>query len=798
MSNRVRVCVRLRPTANFAQEQIGVDQDNNTVRVSLGAHGSGGGDGGGHESSSNRQDTYNFKFHSVLHNAGQDSVYETCCRSVVQGATNGTNGTIFAYGQTGAGKTFTMLGNLSQYHQRGCIPRAVSHLFEEIDTRTEYEYKVRCSYLELYNERIFDLLGEKTGETKDWKIGEDRHRGMGMHVKDLTVAPCDTEEDVLNCLFRGAEMRTTAKHVLNTSSNRSHCIFTIYLEQRSRLGSSEKVVHSKLNLVDLAGSERLKKVDIDDKTKAGRTIDDTTKRESMYINKSLTYLEQCVVALTTRGRSHVPYRQSKLTHLLKDGIGGNSNSMLLACVYGEEAHLEETLSTLRLAQRMMRVQNKTEEISTIDPRLKIKQLERQVKSLKQELMMHDALAERSSVAYDEYTPEQRYEVEKSVRTYLDTEEGTVDDPIGKAFGPLQSLRHITEVFRAFKLIVRNVESKTEARLRQRFTLGEKIGSPSAATGEGGAGGSGIADGVGGEEGADHSVGPGGDIEGGAGYAVGVAPAGARPASIDMGELSPQRGGGGSMMMDASMAGSGGLESPGSRMGSGSPGSPSQRQSGRDRSTRGATTVPETRPEAFALFKQSDGYELNEALRKEKRSMKALQRSSRTVRESLNQHKMEIDSLQSEIEAKRKANGSLEMNKTEDGEEIIDEEEFRLLSELQRTKRAYRSLFSEHKDISIKLSAADRSVRSARTTLVDQFDRWFAVATGEALLDGAKDVTNDDRLDEGEMFEKMEMERVMDEDPESMAFFMAQKQRSKSRRKDHGSTIRAIRDKRLNK
>eukprot|EP00946_MAST-07B_sp_MAST-7B-sp1_P005220 g5220.t1 len=781
--NRVRVCVRLRPTANFAQEQIAVNQDESTVRVSFSGHD----EGSGHEASSNRQDTYNFKFHSVLHNAGQDSVYETCCRSIVQGATNGTNGTIFAYGQTGAGKTFTMLGNLSQ---RGCIPRAISHLFEEIDTRTEYEYKVRCSYLELYNERIFDLLGEKTGETKDWKIGEDRHHGMGMHVKDLTVASCDTEEDVLNCLFRGAEMRTTAKHVLNTSSNRSHCIFTIYLEQRSRLGSSEKVIHSKLNLVDLAGSERLKKVDIDDKTKAGRTIDDTTKRESMYINKSLTYLEQCVVALTTRGRSHVPYRQSKLTHLLKDGIGGNSNSMLLACVYGEEAHLEETLSTLRLAQRMMRVQNKTEEISTINPRLKIKQLERQVKSLKQELMMHDALAERSSVAYDEYTPEQRFEVEKSVRKFLDTEDGTTDDPIGNAFGSLQSLRHITEIFRAFKIIVRNVESKTEARLRQRFTLGEKVASPGK-TGEGGAPADSSNAGDGDED--IPGAGPGGEIEGGAGYAVGVAPAGARPASIDMGELSPQRGGG-SMVMDRSIAG--GMGSPGSVPGS--PGSPSQRKGGLDRSMRGATTVPETRPEAFALFKQSDGYELNEALRKEKRAMKALQRGSRTVRATLNQHKSQIDALQAEIETKRKAQSSLEMNKTEDGEEIIDEEEFRLLSELQRTKRAYRSLFSEHKDIAIKLSAADRSVRAARTALVDQFDRWFAVATGEALLDGAKDVTNDDRLDEGEMFEKMEMERVMDEDPESVAFFMAQKKRSKSRRKDHGSTMRAIRDKRLNK
>ena len=92
-------------------------------------------------------------------------------------------------------------------------------------------------------------------------------------------------------------------------------------------------------------------------------------------------------------------------------------------------------------------------------------------------------------------------------------------------------------------------------------------------------------------------------------------------------------------------------------------------------------------------------------------MKALQRGSRTVREALNQHKLHIDALQSEIEAKRKAQGSLEMNKTEDGEEIIDEEEFRMLSELQQTKRAYRSLFSEHKDIAIKLSAADRSVRS---------------------------------------------------------------------------------------
>ena len=138
------------------------------------------------------------------------------------------------------------------------------------------------------------------------------------------------------------------------------------------------------------------------------------------------------------------------------------------------------------------------------------------------------------------------------------------------------------------------------------------------------------------------------------------------------------------------------------------------------------------------------------------------------------------------------------NKTDDGEDIIDEEEFRLMREQQQHKRSYRSIFADYKDVAMRLSGADKAVQQARSNLVDAFDQWYAMATGETMLDAAKDVTNDDRLDEGEMFEKMEMERVMDDDPESVAFFLAQKQRSKARRKDHGSTARAIRDKRLNK
>jgi kinesin family protein 6/9 len=641
--------------------------DDNTIRLQL-AH-----DQDDPHETANRQDTYNFRFNSVLSNAGQDSVYESCGRSIVTGSINGTNGTIMSYGQTGAGKTFTMLGNLTAYHQRGLIPRAISQLFEEIESRTEYEYKVRCSYLELYNERVFDLLGEKTGNTKDWKIGEDTKTGMGMHVKDLTVVDCGAEEDVLNCLFRGAEMRTTAKHVLNITSNRSHCIFCVYLEQRSRLGSSEKVVHSKLNLVDLAGSERLKKVDVDDVTSGTKSIDATTKRESMYINKSLTYLEQCVVALTTKGRSHVPYRQSKLTHLLKDGIGGNSNSLLLACIYGEEAHLEETLSTLRLAQRMMKVTNRPEEVLTVNPRLKIKQLERQIKSLKQELMMHDALVERSGVSYDEYTPEERYGVEKSVRKYLDTDETVVEDPVGSAFGTLQSMRHINEIFIAFKTIVKNVETKTEERLRSRFTLGPKGVDGSDDIAEVGSGKT-----DGGPE-SDKTNGDG-DIESGAGYAVGLAPSDARPNSIDMGDSdprSPKKGG---------LMGSGSVGSLASGVSLGSPGSPGGRGSPESKrraaAMSGSTAIPENKPEAFLLYKQCDGYEFNEALKTEKRKMKALQRSSKTIRETLNQYKLEIDKLKQMIELKRKQTSELEMETTDDGDMIIDEEEFQLMNQLK--------------------------------------------------------------------------------------------------------------------
>lgn len=150
------------------------------------------------------------------------------------------------------------------------------------------------------------------------------------------VARCIINNRVSKPLFQGETNRIIAQHALNKRSSRSHCVFTIYIESHSRVESNTKYVTSKLNFVDLAGSERL-----------GKTLSvGETQVEAMYINKSLTFLEQAVIALSDRRRDHVPFRQSKLTHVLKDSIGGKCNTLLIANIWGEAEHIEETVKNI--------------------------------------------------------------------------------------------------------------------------------------------------------------------------------------------------------------------------------------------------------------------------------------------------------------------------------------------------------------------------------------------------------------------------------------------------------------------
>lgn len=212
------------------------------------------------------------------------------------------------------------------------------------------------------------------------------------------------EEEAFNLVFEGESNRTISEHQLNKESTRSHCVFTIYLEMKSRIESSEKVITSKLNFVDLAGSERVKKT--------GST--GITLKEANYINKSLTFLEQVVVSLTDKSKKssklkeHVPYRQSKMTHILKDSIGGNCRTVMIATIWPEEPYVYESLSTLNFAKRMMNVVNEATVNIQLDTNALLRKYQKEIKELKQELAMHNTLANRGRINYDPYTPDEQY------------------------------------------------------------------------------------------------------------------------------------------------------------------------------------------------------------------------------------------------------------------------------------------------------------------------------------------------------------------------------------------------------
>jgi len=223
----------------------------------------------------------------------------------------------------------------------------------------------------------------------------DDQRG-GVAIKGLTQQVCDTEEEALNCLFEGELSRTIRQHNLNAASSRAHTIFTLHIESRSRVESVDKVVFSKLHLVDLAGSEMTKKTG-----SSGLVLE-----ESCFINKSLSFLEQVVLALSSKKRGHIPYRQAKLTNFLRDSIGGNCKTVMIANIWPEARHLSETASTLKFASRMMKITNEATVNTMMDPNLQIKRLEKEIRDLKQELAMHDTLSNRGRVNYASYNQAQ--------------------------------------------------------------------------------------------------------------------------------------------------------------------------------------------------------------------------------------------------------------------------------------------------------------------------------------------------------------------------------------------------------
>lgn len=278
-----------------------------------------------------------------------EKIYSEIVRPIVDGVIEGYNGTVFAYGQTSCGKTFTMEGIQISPAQKGIIPRCCEHILDsahQYSLEKQAKYLLRVSFLEIYKEEIRDLLVKECRYKPEIK----EHPDKGIYVKGLSSITVDSSDDMQEILESGGKNRSVGATLLNADSSRSHSIFTIDLETCIRASPGDKEVYraGKLNLVDLAGSERQSKSGC-----SGERFKESTK-----INLSLSVLGNVISALVDGKSKHVPYRDSKLTRLLQDSLGGNSKTLMVACISPGENNYEETLSTLRYAKRAKSIKNK--------------------------------------------------------------------------------------------------------------------------------------------------------------------------------------------------------------------------------------------------------------------------------------------------------------------------------------------------------------------------------------------------------------------------------------------------------
>ena len=312
-----------------------------------------------------------FTFDTVFdEHSTQDDVYEKVAKNIIEGALSGYNGTLFAYGQTGTGKTHTMMGSDVEGDGRGIIPRALDHIFETVEANSDkYIYELNMSYVQLYCELLQDLL--EPDFSKTLTIREDTEQGRGVFIQGLSSFSVASKDECLNLLRIGHENRAVAETNMNSQSSRSHAAFMLSIERRPKAtfdnlmkeGNNEgkpntapKKTFAKLFIVDLAGSERVK---------TSGTMHGQRFSELKSINLSLSALGNCISALSEKKR-HIPFRDSKLTRLLQDSLGGNARTSLVINVNACPADINETFSSLMFGQRAMAVETRAKRNVEID------------------------------------------------------------------------------------------------------------------------------------------------------------------------------------------------------------------------------------------------------------------------------------------------------------------------------------------------------------------------------------------------------------------------------------------------
>ncbi|XP_017825181.1 kinesin-like protein KIF3A isoform X5 [Callithrix jacchus] len=362
--DNVKVVVRCRPLnerekSMCYKQAVSVDEMRGTITV--------------HKTDSSNEPPKTFTFDTVFGpESKQLDVYNLTARPIIDSVLEGYNGTIFAYGQTGTGKTFTMEGVRAVPELRGIIPNSFAHIFGHIakaegDTR----FLVRVSYLEIYNEEVRDLLGKDQTQRLEVKERPD----VGVYIKDLSAYVVNNADDMDRIMTLGHKNRSVGATNMNEHSSRSHAIFTITIECSEKgIDGNMHVRMGKLHLVDLAGSERQAKTGA-----TGQRLKEATK-----INLSLSTLGNVISALVDGKSTHVPYRNSKLTRLLQDSLGGNSKTMMCANIGPADYNYDETISTLRYANRAKNIKNKAR--INEDPKdALLRQFQKEIEELKKKL-----------------------------------------------------------------------------------------------------------------------------------------------------------------------------------------------------------------------------------------------------------------------------------------------------------------------------------------------------------------------------------------------------------------------------
>jgi kinesin family protein 6/9 len=448
LNETIQIYLRLRPCRNgsYKHEHIDINSSQTTVEVRVPVAEQ------GYVNNTIRKHT--FRFDKIFDCATtQEQIFNEVAKDVIDSAIDGYNGTIFAYGQTGSGKTYTITGGVESISMRGIIPRALSYIFEEIKKRTLFTWKIYISYLEIYNNDGYDLLSDTgaSGTQRRFELASlprvriRENKSRQLILTNLSIHEIDNFQEGMALLMLGDDNRVVAETPKNDASTRSHCLFMIQIESQ-KIGEDLRTL-SKLHIVDLSGSEKPSKTE----------LTGIRMTEALNINISLFYLEQVIIEINNKS-GYIPYRNSMMTMCLRDSLGGNCKTRMIANLSADFDDVLESLSTCRFAQRVALVKNTAIVNEVVDPAILVQKQKNEIEELKAELAMLKGKNQKSFLEQSDLE-----ECEKIVNEFLE------DDTYTKKI-ELNDKLMIQECFNIIKKKYKFLEKKAESRNKNEIVL----------------------------------------------------------------------------------------------------------------------------------------------------------------------------------------------------------------------------------------------------------------------------------------------------------------------------------------